>query len=42
MLVAGEPFGHLGDLLLLLLFDEGAKMLDLCRVFWAATREPSP
>jgi hypothetical protein len=27
MLVAGEPFGHLRDLLLLL-FDEGAKMLD--------------
>jgi hypothetical protein len=27
MFVAGEPFGHLRDLLLLL-FDEGAKMLD--------------
>jgi hypothetical protein len=27
MLVAGEPFGHLRDLLLLL-FDKGAKMLD--------------
>ncbi len=42
MLVAREPFGHLGDLLLLLLFDEGAKMLDRLPRVLAATREPSP
>jgi hypothetical protein len=42
MLVAGEPFSHLRDLLLLLLFDEGAKMLDRLPRVWATTRAPSP